>query len=269
MESDGPDGALEGTAPEAAQGRLRDALAGLRNLAQLLHSVRVGPRSIEDVLPDVHAAAASIEELTREVLAAVAKALPDSDAATALAEFVAPRASELERTLAAAVGKPVNAKARLALEHAVTRLLAELEGARELLGLLDEAAHGGRVRVRLVDLLGGAVVAGDDGERCDVTLSPDLSGEALLNPRVGAALVGLGACLFRAETSEAPVIRAVSGERGVRLIVERGAGSETASMPALPLIEPTLACARAAAHACGGLVEWEPAVPRFTLHVQR
>ena len=44
---------VRGTAAlETERGNLRESLGGLRNLAQLLHSLRVGSRPLSSVMPD-------------------------------------------------------------------------------------------------------------------------------------------------------------------------------------------------------------------------
>jgi len=267
MESDKPD---EGPDPrarlEAARGDLRDALGSVRNLAQLLHSVRVGPRAIESVLPDVRDSCARIGALSRTVLDTVAGWLPERKAADELLAWMLPRAEALEAELARSSGKPVNAKTRLALEHAVTGLSRDLEAARALIDLLDDATRGNHVQLALADLLRTGAAARDDVERVEARAAPGLGREVTLNPRACSLVMGVGARLVSDAGRGKPLIRLESGPSGQQLVVESsGAAGDAVSLPTLPLVGPTLGCVEAAARACGARALWEPDVPRFAL----
>lgn len=251
---------------EAARGHFRDAVGSVQNLAQLLHSVRVGPRAIESVLPDVRDSCVSLEQHARTLLEAVAVALPERSAVDELLSYLVPRAHELEKGLALALGKPVNAKARLGLEQAVTRLSRELDAGRSLVDLLDEAVRGGRVRVELAELLRHGRASREDGERIEARVASPLSAEALVNPRVCSLLLGIGARLVHALRGSAPQIRLEAGASGPRLLIEAaGDVGELVSLPTLPVVAPTLACAAAAARLGGAQLTWDDAVPRFSL----
>ncbi len=253
---------------EASRGHLRDALGSVQNLAQVLHSVRVGPRSIEGVLPGVRDSCAAIESHARTLLNAVAARLVDRTAVDELLAWMVPRTRELERELGLALGKPVNAKARLGLEQVVTRASRELEAGRALVDLLDEAVRGGRVMLGLAELLRHAHVSRDDGARIEVRVAPDLAREIALNPRVCSLLLGVGASLLHAGGVSAPLVRLVAGPADVVLVLAADAApGETVSLPTLPIVAPTLACVEAAARACGARLDWDASVPRFSLHL--
>lgn len=250
---------------EAERGHLRDALGSVRNLAQVLHSVRVGPRSIESVLPDVRDSCAAIDSHAKTLLDSVAARLPDDAAPDELLAWMLPRTRELECELGAALGKPVNAKARLRLEQVVTRVSRELEAGRALVDLLDEAVRGARVQLDLAELLRHAHVSRDDGDRIEVRVAPDLVGEVSLNARVCSLVLGVGASLLRERGTSAPLVRLGTG-RSLTLAADDAAG-EVVSLPTLPLVAPTLTCAETAARACGARLDWDSSVPRFTLHL--
>jgi len=100
---------------EAARGDLRDALGSVRNLVQLLHSMRVGPKAIVAVLPAVHGACEPIEKSMRVLLEVIAARLPSSRAADELLSWSVPRAHQIERELARAFKRLMNARTRLDL----------------------------------------------------------------------------------------------------------------------------------------------------------
>lgn len=53
MDSERPPPSSRDATRETARGTLRETLGALRNLSQLLHSLRVAPKSLSSVLPDV------------------------------------------------------------------------------------------------------------------------------------------------------------------------------------------------------------------------
>jgi hypothetical protein len=253
---------------EAARGHFRDAMGSVRNLAQLLASVRVGPRSIESVLPGVRDSCGAIEAHARTLLLALAEGLPDRAAIDELLAWIVPRTRDLERELAAALGKPVNAKARLGLERVVTQLCGELEAGRSLVDLLDEAVRGGRVRLDLGDLLRHARASHDDGARIEVRVASDLAGEALAKARVISVIMGVGASLVHQQRAATPLIRLEAEPSGPALVIVPGnASGESVLLPTLPIVLPTLACAEAAARAFDARLGWDADAPRFSLHL--
>ncbi len=264
MPSGTSDATPEGERLAAARGNLRDALGSVKNLLRGLQSVRVGPRSIEGVLPEVGDSGAAIEANIRIVLEAVAKRLPGGRAAVdELLDWIAPRTRELERTLVGASGKPVNAKARLALEQSVARLCLELEVGRALVDLLDDAVSGSHVALELSDFLRNAAMSHGDGAQIKVGIEPGLSGEVSVNPRVCGLVLGIGASLVHRHTQSTPIVRRGSDSC---LVIEVGDSlAEIVSLPTLPLVEPTLACARAAADGCSARLEWDESIPRVSL----
>jgi hypothetical protein len=179
-----------------------------------------------------------------------------------------PRARALEQELGRALGKPVNAKARLGLEQVVSRASRELEAGRALIDLLDESVRGGQVLLELAELLRHADVSRDDGDRIEVRVAPDLARETALNPRVCSLVLGVGASLLQARGVSAPLVRLAAGPADVALVLAADAApGETVSLPTLPIVAPTLACVAAAARACGARLDWDESVPRFSLHL--
>lgn len=234
---------------EEARGRLRDALGGISNLDQLLHSLRVGPKALSTVLPDVAASCADIRRSADELLGVFERYLPSPDAPRALRRFVHPRVQELEGELAAANERSMNAKHRLQLENVVDRASQDLVAARWLIDLLDEALWSPAVRLDLHELVREAsktpVSAAESVESVPVTLAPSPEGlELFINPRVGMGLVGIGVALVASGHPNAVPHIAVRGDggggRGISIHKQRGEG-EGLMLVRRPLIAPSLA----------------------------
>lgn len=254
---------------EAARGSLRDAMGGVRNLARLLPSLRVGARSIERVLPHVRESCAALETSSHALLEDVAAELGERGAIDTLLAWFDPRIHELERELALSQSKPLNAKARLALEQVVTRLEVELEAGRALVDLFDEAVRGAHVRLDLGELLRNARPSREESELVEVRVSKGLLGEALINPRVCSLVLGMGGKLVKSRGGE-PSVSASEGPSGRSIVIEHGdGGGERVSLPVLPLVPPTLACVSAIARACSARLEWDERAPRFSLALGR
>jgi hypothetical protein len=247
---------------EEARGRLRDALGGVSNLDQLLHSRRVGPKALVTVLPDVAAACADIRSAADELLGVFERYLPTPDAVVALRGFVHPHVQELERELASADARPMNAKNRLLLETIVDRASQDLGSARWLIDLLDEALWSPPVRLKLHDLVREAsktpVSAAESVESVAVTLAsaPD-GGEVLISPRVGMGLVGIAVAFVASKHPNAvPHIEITTDGQnacGISIRKEPGEGSGM-MLVRRPLIAPSLPCLETVAALTGARV---------------
>src|SRR5512145_1778705 len=64
---------------EAYRGTVRDALGGLRNLEQLLQSLRVGPRALTSVLPDVLSSCPALAQAIDGLAALVVSKVADAE----------------------------------------------------------------------------------------------------------------------------------------------------------------------------------------------
>src|SRR6187551_997957 len=102
---------VRGTAAlETERGNLRESLGGLRNLAQLLHSLRVGSRPLSNVMQGARDACDPLRHAMGEILAAAQSLLGESDAAESLKAYVTPRLEELEAALSQATQRPLSVK---------------------------------------------------------------------------------------------------------------------------------------------------------------
>jgi len=253
---------------DAAQGDLRDAVGGVRNLAQLLQNVRVGPRAVQAVIPDVHGACARIEQVVSTLLDVIAPHLQAPEAIDELKSWMEPRVRELESELSLARNKPVNARQRLHLEHVLLRLSKELEAARQILDLLDDAVRGAPVRVDLAELMREASSTGEQRTGVPVALSPELGGEVFLSPRVAMTLIGIGARIVSEKANSTPALATgAAATDELTLVVRPGPapGANVVILPAPPLIAPALACALAAARVSDTRLQYDANIPSFTL----
>jgi len=260
---------------EIERGNLRESLAALRNLAQLLHSLRVGSRPLATVLPGARDACDPLRQAMGEILTVVQSALGEQAAGQSLSAYVEPRITELEAALTAASVRPLSVKTRLSLEETVTRLSQELDAARGLFDLLVDSLSGRAVRLDVLELsrqsFAGPASDSWPRETLIATLKSEAEGlEIEVNPRTVTALIALGVELVahpRDATQVAHIRIGASTPDGCRITIERNprAGGEDLLLLRRGVIAPTLPCVKAAARASGGSLEFDPTVPRLSL----
>jgi hypothetical protein len=264
MSNTPPPRATPGEGSQAAsRGVLRDALGGVHNLVQLLHSIRVGPKALSAVIPDVHAACEAMRRSVRELLDDLAGELPNPSATGELRQFFGPRIDELERALGRAMHTPINARARLDLEQVLSRLSRELDAGRELVDLLEDAVEGPTVRLSLLEIVRHGVASPErhvpNAETLWATVSSTPEGlELLVNARVARMLVITGVNLVGggdpAIVPQVFIGRIDNRECGMQ-VRRTAAPGERIAVPLRPAIEPTLACIEAAARLAGARIE--------------
>jgi hypothetical protein len=217
--------------------------------------VRVGPKALKTVLPDVQASCGIVRGSLDRLVAALGARGVGVEPLHALSSFVVPRVSELEQALAAARHKPMNAKNRLGLERLVGRVSRELDAARELLDVLEEASWGPPVRLNLLECVRESFEAGDTAE-ADTTLlrSATLRAapraiEVYVKPRLAVGLIQTAIGLIAPDVGhEVHITLDVDGAVGVH----RGTGEgDRVTALARRVIEPTLVCIEAAAGLSG------------------
>jgi hypothetical protein len=258
-----------------ARGALREALGAVRNLAQLLHSLRVAPKSLAQVLPDVLEACTPMRASVQTLLAAVAEDEAVEPARKALESFFDPRILELEAALRDAMSRPLNAKSRLALEDVVAKCSFELGAARELLQLLENALCERPVRLVPRELVresfSSPPSARSEGrELVSATLSShDCGQEIEIKPRVAMFLISVGVELVGARAGrENPHILISSDGHGTCSILIRRMPNPTGEPLVLAsrgILEPTLPCLHSAASVSGGQLEWSASTGEFSL----
>ena len=255
---------------DAARGTLREALSALRNFAELLHSVRVGPKALISVLPDVAAGCAPMRVTVDGLLNAVAARAGLAEASAALQSYFAPRLLHLDEELAAAAHRPLSAKSRLGLEQVITRLSLELDTARGLLDLLVEAVSGRSVPVDLAELVQQSFAGPPSGgswnrEHIVATMCVvQADVEVELNPRIATALVALGVELVARAGQGTPHVLVDRDESGRhRVNIERRAvpSGDDLVLIARGVIDPTLICLQAVAQISGVALAWDDKAP--------
>jgi len=241
---------------EAARGSVRESLGAIRNVEQLLKSIKVGPKALTAVIPDVHASCAPLLQSFRELLGALAGL---GDAPREIEAFVTPRIHELDAALASSLTTPMNAKQRLSLESVVSRVAGELDAARGLVELLESTRGTAAVPVHLVDVVKDAAMLPEAGEIASgstitVTLEAKDCHETPVNPRLASRLFRIAVGLVREQGAAPHVIVDCPGGGSSRVSIGLGPGSgESLTLQTPRLIDCTLVCAIAAAQAtsCG------------------
>lgn len=260
---------------ELARGNLRESLGGLRNLAQLLHSLRVGSRPLSSVLPGARDACDPLRQAMSEILARAKDALSDDAATLSLEAYVSPRVRELEAALTEAAERPLSVKMRLSLEERVTRLSRELDMARGLFDLLSDAIAPRPMRLDLLELSRQSFSGPPSGgtwprETLPATLiGADRELEVEVDPRAATALIAWGVELVASadDPSQIPHIRLSPLEGGCHILIERGypERGEDLMLRRRGIIAPTLPCVTAAARATGAALELDASRGRFSL----
>jgi hypothetical protein len=251
---------------DQARGNLRDALAGLRNLAQLLQSLNVGSKALAGALPDMHSCASTMRGAVEEILRVVGLRLPADPVIVELSSFFAPRFAELESALRYASERPLNAKTRLALEQTTKRLSLELDTARGHLDLLSDALSGRTTSLNLLELVrqaGSAPPSTGSWNRetlVAVMCTPELEIELDVDARVTTTLIALGIELVAARSDGGvPSLTLGVEQRGrvsCRIRQERAPRGEELQLAARGLIEPTVSSLRAACRIVGAELGW-------------
>jgi hypothetical protein len=268
---------VRGTAAlDIERGNLRESLGGLRNLAQLLHSLRVATRPLSTVLPAARDACDPLRHAMGEILAAARSELGESDATDCLNEYVTPRILELETALTQASKQQLSIKLRLSLEEQVTRLSQELDTARGLFDLLVDSIAGRPVRLDVLELSRQSFAGPPSGaswprETLVATLSGEAAGfEVEVNPRAATSLIAFGVELVAdpKDATQVPHIHvSATPDGGCNILVERSSGHRGEDLALLRrgVIAPTLPCALAAARANGAVLVFDPGSSRFSL----
>jgi hypothetical protein len=250
-------------------------LGALRNLSQLLHSLRVAPKSLLSVLPDVLEACAPMRTSADTWLVALAPEKRIAPARAALAAFFFPRIDALETALRDAASRPMNAKSRLALEDVVAKCSFELDAGRELLELLENAIYARSVRLDPRELVREAFTAPPSARAegralVSATLGQSGSGQEIeISPRVAMVLVALGVELVGGrpgrETPHLEITNDGDGRCVVRVTRKVYATGEPLVLASRGIVDPTLPCLRAAADLTGGAIDWNPTREEFAL----
>jgi hypothetical protein len=231
-----------------ARGTLRDALGALRNLDQLLHSLRVGPKALSSVLPDVRDSCGPAQRAVDQLLAAAGLRLDNSQAVSELKLYFRPRLDELYRSISHAASTAMHARDRLELERVVTKVAPELEAAQALLDLLEEALAAPSIRLKLRELLDQVSLSEPTGQQnvIEARVEGELENvEILVQPQVAMSLLRLGVNLLRHETPNEPAKLRLEGgpTNGLTIHFESGPCSgDKLLVRQQAIIAPTVQC---------------------------
>jgi hypothetical protein len=270
---------IRGTAAlDVERGSLRESLGGLRNLAELLHSLRVASRPLSAVLPGALDACQALRRAAHEILTAARGALAAHAAADELGAFVLPRITELEQALAVAAEKPLSVKTRLSLEEQVTRLSQELDTARALFDLLVDSIAARPVRLDVLDLVrhsfAGPASARGGAPRnmLHAKLRADSPGMELeVDSRVVTSLLAFAAELVAGASSVPQIHARATEDGGCQIVVSReiAVTGEDLVLQRRGVIPPTLACVTAAARESGAALQLSPDGSQLSLLFSR
>ncbi|MGC4068158.1 MAG: hypothetical protein QM784_26625 [Polyangiaceae bacterium] len=224
---------VEQLSVEGHRGTVRDALGGLRNLEQLLGSLRVGPRALLSVIPDVQACCAPLAAALSGLANSVASRLTE---AGPIVSRLSTMASERVAALSDAfdgIGKSTfNAKARLRLEEQVVSTGRDLEAVYDLIDLLGEVAWGRTMPISLAEIAREAFRSSEPPglakSSIRLTLCAEIPNiERVVSPR---AIVLILNQLVRWSIRKTPdlvprVVFGMSGDNGVEVRVEAESGT--------------------------------------------
>lgn len=255
---------------EAARGAVRDILGSLRNLEQLLKSVRVGPRALADIIPDVHSSCRPLLRHVRVIATGIKTINPDCN--DALTTFVQPRVLEIEACLSKVGRGMLKAGQRLALEKVITRAGGDLHVALGLADLMLDARQRRTVPLDVDELTRQSasffrgLASGVRVIPAQLRLeSPSLSVQ--VTPRPALGLLAVAVSLAARKGAQVTVETAPGGVAFSIVEAAVGRGQLDFVVP-LP-IEPTWACAPILAAATLGRFErsdegarvWLPSPP--------
>lgn len=245
---------------DTARGALREALSALRNLDRLLTSPVVGSKPLLEVIPEIREACNVLPEKASMLVMAAHSRMPDQDAATQLLDYFRLHADRLNAALSQIGRGQIKAKQRLELEEAVRVGLDELDPARSLIELIDEAAWGECTQVELADVVRETFSQQDRGshppDMIPAILAPTHGAvELTVNPRLAARLlpIAVGALPPKGDLPVRVSIGGTEGHACLQLVREHGPGSDLI-LTAPRSIAPTAATSKTAAEAVGASI---------------
>jgi len=137
---------------DTAQGYVRDGLASLRNLENLLKSPKIGPRALEKAVAQIHAGCSPFRDALVSIVDMVGSRKAELPVGS-LSDFARDRVDQLCHAVSNAAKKDMGAKSRLRLERQITEVLPDLDVVRELIDLLDSATYSAPTELDLNALL--------------------------------------------------------------------------------------------------------------------
>jgi hypothetical protein len=254
-----------------ANGLVRDVLAAVRNLENLLRSPLVGPRALAPVIPGLSELCvplqASVEEIHRYVQATAATST--TDAVHALADQIRATCDRLRLALEQAGASAMDAKARLAFEAEVQDIGGDLNSVRQLMTLLALATDGPAVDMDLDvrEVVREVFATASRREprvsrQVDVTVSFAGDSFALKSrAQVVMPLIGIGLALVHRSVAGPLSLDVISQPGHPPFLVISGRPGHTGESQGFeppPLTAPSLLCAETAARLIGVTYDMRP-----------
>ena len=213
-----------------------------------------------DVLPEIRLACTALPARALTLVTAANSKLPDPHAAIQLLDYFRLHADRLNKALDGVGPGQLKAKQRLELEEAVRTSLDELDPARALIELLDEAAWGESTLVELADVVRETFSQQDRGshppDMIPAILAPTHGPvELTVNPRLATRLlpIAVGALPPKRGLPVRVSIGGTDEHACLQLVRELAPGSDLI-LTAPRVIPPTTATARTAAEAVGASI---------------
>jgi hypothetical protein len=254
-----------------ANGLVRDVLAAVRNLENLLRSPLVGSRVLAPVIPDLHELCdplqASVAEIHRYVNATTTSST--IDAVQALSAQIRATSDQLRLALERAGASAMDAKARLALEAEIQGIGADLNSVRQLMTLVANATESPKTAVDLdvreiIREVFEMASRRDPRSSKQVPVVVSFSGDSFgvkARPQVVMPLIATGLSLVHRSVGGPLSLDAISrpGHQGFVVISARpGQEGEGQAFEPPPLTAPSVVCAETAARLIGATFEVKP-----------
>lgn len=219
---------------DVARGAIREGVAAIHNLGQLLRSPRVGPRPLARAIPEVRegceALRGALDDLRTALGARLGAETDLAQLAGAALDLAARRVEGLALALEGNEKRPVEARRRLAVEGEVRKVAGDLDTVLWLVDLLAAVASPRPVQVDLAEVLRNrwspVPAASSVPVRVDVGADASFSGD----PRVAPLLIELAVAVLARDVRESGArLRAERRDDG-RLVVR--VTREVAATPA-------------------------------------
>lgn len=251
-------------------GTLRNGLGSVKNLELLLKSLKVGPKALYPVVVAVHADCGPLLAASEALEPALVSMGIDAECARELGSYVAKRVSMFEAALSQVLtGKSLLVAERLRLEAETARVASDLDAALPLIELLDQVTQPGSRRMTLSQLISQYRPEDQPAPRGTrhviatvAPLSVECESVVTVSPRTTMMLASLAVSLVCGDATDLPVHIRFGLTNGVSALttIAQGVGpGEALKITTVRPIEPTLSCARAAAHFIGARFEYQPA----------
>ena len=254
-----------------ANGLVRDVLAAVRNLENLLRSPLVGPRALAPVIPDLRELCGPLQESVNEIHSYVKATTTTATigAVQALSEQIRATCDRLHLALERASASAMDAKARLAFEAEIQDVGADLNSVRHLMTLLAHAIDSPQTEVELdvrevIREVFETASRRDPRQSRQVPVVVSVSGESFglrACAQVVMPLIGIGIAVVHRSVQGPLALDAISTPGHPPFIVISGrppGQGDGRAFEVPPLTAPSVVCAETAARLIGASFEVRP-----------